>query len=100
MYNSPNEAGFAWYTRDLAHRLRAALADGEMPKMHGPLEIDEAYIGGERKNMPKAKRKELMGRGAAEKTAVVGIKDRESNKVLAQKVANTDAARYRGRGDG
>ena len=80
----------------LAHRLRTAFADGEMPKMHGPLEIDEAYIGGERKNMPKAKRKELMGRGAVGKTAVVGIKDRESNKVLAQKVANTDAPTLHG----
>ena len=77
-------------TWHLAHRLRAAFADGEMPKMHGPCEIDEVYLGGKRKNMPKSKRKELSGRGPVGKAAVVGAKHRDTNKVVAQKVENTD----------
>ena len=60
----------AWF---LAHRLRVALAKkGGVFK--GPVEVDETYFGGLRKNMSKSKRKELTfaGRGPAGKTAVVG----------------------------
>ena len=48
--------------------------------------------------MSKAKRKELSGtgRGTAGKTAVVGMKDRDSNKVTAQVVADTDATTLQG----
>ena len=38
--------------------------------------VDETYMGGKRKNMPKSKREEMSGRGAVGKTAVVGAKDR------------------------
>ena len=77
----------AWF---LAHRLRRALdRDGDM--FAGPVEVDETYIGGKRKNMSNAKRKELAGtgRGAVGKTAVVGIKDRETKNVRAKVVENT-----------
>lgn len=40
--------------------------------------------------MPKAKRKALKGRGAVGKVAVVGAKDRATNRVVAKPVASTD----------
>ena len=84
----------AWF---LAHRLRRALdRDGDM--FAGPVEVDETYFGGKRKNMSNAQRKELAGtgRGAVGKTAVVGIKDRETKNVRAKVVENTDKATLQG----
>lgn len=76
----------AWH---MAHRLREAWArQGGM--FAGPVEVDETYVGGIRKNMPKAKRTELEGRGPTGKTAVVGVKDRESNRVAARVVESVD----------
>ena len=43
-------------------------------------------MGGKRKNMPKAKRKPLEGRGAVGKVAVVGAKDRPTNRVNLNRV--------------
>ena len=78
----------AWF---LAHRLRVALAE-KGGLFSGPVEADETYIGGKRKNMSNAKRKELAGtgRGAVGKAAVVGVKDRETNAVRAKHVERTD----------
>lgn len=76
----------AWF---MAHRLREAFAS-EPGLFVGPVEVDETYMGGKRKNMPKAKRKKLTGRGAAGKAAIVGAKDRETNKIRARTVNNTD----------
>ena len=82
----------AWH---LAHRLRKAFEGGN-PLFSGPVEADETYIGGKRKNMPKSKRKELTGRGAVGKTIVVGTKDRETNKIAARSVESTDGATLKG----
>ena len=74
----------AWF---MLHRIREAMqADTDV--FTGPVEVDETTIGGERKNMPKAKREQLTGSGAVGKTAVVGMKDRESNKITAEVVPN------------
>ena len=82
----------AWF---VAHRLRAALSqDGTL--FAGPVEVDETYMGGKRRNMTKAKRKELKGRGATGKTAVVGAKDRATRKVTARVVPATDKATLQG----
>ena len=76
----------AWF---MLHRLREAWERTESP-FKGPVEVDETYMGGKRKNMPKAKRKQLQGRGPVGKTAVVGAKDRESNQVVANVIERTD----------
>ena len=82
----------AWH---LAHRLREAFGAGGS-EFTGPVEADETYIGGIRKNMPKSKRKQITGRGAVGKTAVLGVKDRGSNEVRAKVVASTDAETLQG----
>ena len=52
----------------------------------GPVEVDETYFGGKRRNMHAKKRRQLEGRGAVGKVAVAGIKDRASNQVRAKVV--------------
>ena len=47
----------AWY---LAQRIRETWQDNTVP-FTGPVEVDETYIGGKRRNMPKSKRKALKG---------------------------------------
>lgn len=81
----------------MAQRLREAWPHTDTP-MSGPVEADESYFGGKRKNMSNAKRKALKdtGRGAVGKTAVVGVKDRASNQVRAKVVQRTDAATLQG----
>ena len=79
----------AWF---MLHRIREAWGgEGEGP-FDGPVEFDETYVGGKRRYMSNAKRKELAGtgRGAVGKTAVVGAKDRATNKVNAKVVRETD----------
>ncbi len=84
----------AWF---LAQRLRAALSE-DSKLFSGPVEVDETYLGGKRKNMSNAKRKELAdtGRGPVGKTAVVGAKDRETNQVAATVIQSTDAETLQG----
>ena len=84
----------AWF---LAQRLRVALSqDGKL--FSGPVEVDETYFGGKRRNMSNAKRKALAdtGRGPVGKTAVIGVKDRATKQVAAKVVAATDAATLQG----
>ena len=82
----------AWH---LAHRIRETWDRSEGP-FGGPVEIDETYIGAKRKNMSNAQRKELTGRGPVGKTAVVGAKDRETNRVAAKAVESTDKETLQG----
>ena len=75
----------AWH---LAHRLRGAFASNN-GQMTGPVEVDETYVGGKEKN--KHNSKKIKGaKGTLGKTAVVGVKDRKTNKVTAEVIANTD----------
>ena len=46
--------------------------------------------------MPKAKRAKLAGRGAVGKAAVVGVKDRATNRVVARSVTATDKPTLQG----
>lgn len=77
----------AWF---LNQRIRKAYETSAEP-FSGPVEVDETYIGGKRKNMSKKRRMELYktGRGSVGKTAVVGMKDRDSNRIVAKPVPNT-----------
>ena len=83
----------AWH---MAHRIRKALSSGDDTLFAGPVESDETYVGGRRRNMSNSKRKELTGRGPVGKTAVVGIKDRDTNRVSAKVVSRTDADTLQG----
>ena len=78
----------AWH---LAHRIRKAWANRSDNLFGGPVEVDETYMGGKRRNMHRSKRREFDGRGPHGKTAVVGIKDRETNQVSAEVIENTRA---------
>ena len=83
----------AWY---LAHRIRKAWDAGSGNLFAGPVEIDETHVGGRRRNMEKSKREQLTGRGPAGKVAVVGAKDRTTNKVSAQVVKGTTSETLQG----
>ena len=85
----------AWF---MLHRIREAWAQEIPGEFAGPVEADETYFGGKRKNMSNSRRKALAdtGRGPVGKTAVVGIKDRDSNQVRAKVVNSTDAPTLQG----
>ena len=74
----------AWH---LAHRIRETWKDGK-DVFSGPVEVDETYIGGKEKNKHHDK-KLKAGRGGVGKSVVVGIKDRETNKINAKLVDDT-----------
>ena len=63
----------------------------------GPVEVDETYFGGKARNMHAYKRKQVIkGRGAVGKTAVIGAKDRATNRVSAEVIGNTDQPTLQG----
>ena len=73
----------AWF---LAHRIRETWEKYQNLYL-GPVEVDETYIGGKEQNKHEYK-KLKAGRGAVGKTAVVGAKDRATNKVEAKVIAD------------
>ena len=83
----------AWF---MLHRIREAWAKDGDSDFSGPVEIDETYMGGRKKNMSKAKRREVHGRGPAGKAMVIGAKDRATNAVTAKAIASKDRETMQG----
>ncbi|MCY4127861.1 MAG: IS1595 family transposase [Gammaproteobacteria bacterium] len=75
----------AWH---LAHRIRETWDDAS-EKFAGEVEVDETYVGGKEGNK-HASKKLRAGRGTVGKTAVIGMKDRETKQVTAQVIENAD----------
>ena len=85
----------AWF---MLHRIREAFADVAM-MFQGPVEVDETYVGGLERNKHESK-KLKAGRGPVGKTAVVGMKDRATNQVVAKVIDQTDRETLHGFVDG
>lgn len=77
----------AWH---LAHRIRETWTEHQLATFSGPVEVDEAYMGGKERNK-HAKDKLDIGGGTGGKTPVLGAKDRETNQTSARVIANPDA---------
>ena len=74
----------AWF---MLARLRKAY-EASIGPFSGAVEVDETYIGGLEKNK-HASKKLRAGRGAVGKTAVVGVKERETGQVVARVTRDT-----------
>ena len=85
----------AWF---MLHRIREAWGDEPSGDFAGPVEVDESYFGGRRRNMSNSRRKALTdtGRGPVGKTAVVGIKDRATKQVRAKVTQRVDSESLQG----
>jgi transposase-like protein len=77
----------AWF---MLHRIREAMKNGSFLRMGqqgGPIEMDEAFVGGKPKNM-HAKKRSMIRSEYIQKPAVFGMLDRETRQVRAKVISN------------
>jgi transposase-like protein len=77
----------AWF---VLHRIRYAMTQGSLEKLSGDVEADETYVGGKVENMHKDKReaREKQGRGAVNKSIVMGVLER-NGQIRTKVIKNT-----------
>lgn len=67
----------AWF---MLHRIRLSMQSLDGGKLGGEVEIDETFIGGKARNMHVAqRRRRITGTGGKDKTAVMGILERDGS---------------------
>lgn len=76
----------AWF---MLQRIREAWIQETFTPFVGPVEVDETYMGGRKRNQRKKDKIEAIG-GYSDKTPVIGAKDRESNQISAEVIENVD----------
>ena len=76
----------AWH---LSHRIREAWQHNGEPAFAGPVEADETFVGGKKRNMPASKRLAAKG-DPGNKTVVMGVKDRATGQVSAAVIEQRD----------
>lgn len=78
----------------IVRHLRAAMAKSSLPLFYGPVELDETYIGGQRKNKRLHIRRIQGKRGhGTDKLAIMGIFDRNSGLVYVEVIPKLDLRR-------
>ncbi|MXV75364.1 IS1595 family transposase [Candidatus Poribacteria bacterium] len=82
---------YAWH---LAHKIRETFNDNDSVLI-GKIGVDETYVGGLEENK-HADKKLNAGRGGVGKAIVAGMKERESNQLIAQVVENTKRSTLHG----
>ena len=72
----------------MMHRVRDTWGERN-EQFSGPIEVDETYVGGLKRNK-HADKKLHPGGGGGGKTAVVGVLDPNTKKVVAEPIERTD----------
>ncbi len=85
----------AWF---VLHRVRLAMQTGTFQKLSGEVEVDETFWGGKSKFMHhKERRRKISGSGVVDKTAILGMKQRDSGEVRAMVVPGRGRAQLQPR---
>ncbi len=84
----------AWF---ILHRVRLIMGDPNPAPLANIVEIDETYVGGKFANMNRGRRKKLQEQAIDNKTAVMGILERDGKARLTVIGGNTfkDVVRYK-----